>query len=299
MAEDGFPVPKPRTQRPPSQTPGVATIDAKEIERAKKHKDLPNDVEHEGRHAQVERKRARAEDRVGPKFAGDLVGDDEFEEDAVGAAVHYSIKRKKKHKYTEDGMRIEPFSVREEQEDRIFDSTIVRDAKNDGSWDPWLVSVEDEMQKLDREKALKEQNSESESEGDDKGEDSGQEEDKDEAKEQVPEEIKFNLLEQICSILNSGESVRKALVRLRGNEKPKHVNFKKNVRKKVETQKAEEKKEEKAQEGNPELFQKLMELAERALEAGYLDVYTDPKEDVVFEAKQLQAIIARKNRPKE
>ena len=128
-------------------------------ERGVIHSDLPKDIEGLGLHAKSDRKRVRSEAIIGNKFEKDLHGDDKFEVDAVEAAANYSIKRKKKYKFTDDGIPIEPFSVREEQEDKIFDSTIVRDTKNDGSWDPWLLSVEDQMKTIERDEALKEINS--------------------------------------------------------------------------------------------------------------------------------------------
>jgi len=304
--DDEFQEPEPKNN---SQDVEKAIISRIDTSRRKKPKELPEDEEHEGLQAKTERKRVRAEDAVGSELAPFLFGDEKFEQDAVEAARQHSIKRRKKYRYTGDGIPIEPFSVREEEENRIFDSTIVKDTKKDGSWDPWLLSVEDELQELDKKKAMKDaleaEDSLAESEDEDKGNENEEEEDKDEPKEQVPEETKLELLEKICNILQSKESVSKALVRLKGKGQKNQVQFKKNIRKKT---KIEEKKEENnIQEGDPVQFQALMELADKALNIGYIgnlydhsiDVYTDPKEGIEFEAKQLKALIERKNKPKE
>jgi len=312
---DIFEVPKSKNQQkaeynPPTELTRAPRNDFTIIDTKKglKHKEMPEDVEDTGLKAKSERKRVRAEVGLG-KFSNLLQGDEKFEEDAVNAAGNYSVKRKKKYTYTEDGIPIEPFSVREEQESHIFDSTIVKDVKKDGTWDPWLLSVEEDMKKMEKENALKEVDSDKESEGDDKGkegEDENDEEivplDEEHGKNEdnkITDEEKLKLIEEICSLLKPKETINHALIRLRGNVEEKKGNFKKNIRKKTQPQ-AEQKNQENAKTsektGNIEEFQKLMNLADKLLNTGYLTLYTDQKEDIEFEGKQIKAGIERKNK---
>lgn len=134
---------------------------------------------------------------------------EKFEEDAVQAAGTFSEKRKKKHLFTEDGIPIEPFSVRQEQQEHIFDSTIVKDTKKDGSWDPWLLSVEEHMQNLEKEDALREANSEKLSESDDLGEEDVDEPLLDFGEDEPrgdPDEEKLQFLEETISFLQPSET---------------------------------------------------------------------------------------------
>ncbi len=106
------------------------------------------------------------------------------------------------------------------------------------------------------------------------------------------------------------ESVNKAFVRLKGKTEVKHANFKKNVRKSAGGKDAAAAAGQKSASapGEPESkkqFERLAELAGKLLDLGDpsmdcatdfdVDIYTDSKETLEEEIRQLKAEVAGKS----
>ena len=95
--------------------------------------------------------------------------------------------------------------------------------------------------------------------------------------------------------------MNKAFVRLKGKPEIKHTNYKKNVRKNSQGEGKSPSKAPAAGD-NEETFKRLLEISTKLFDTGYIsikhrsqqiDIYTDSKEDVVFERNQISAAIER------
>ena len=61
---------------------------------------------------------------------------------------------KKKYKYDEKGAPLEPFSIKKELKHGEFMEGAYVGLRKDASWDPWLESVREDMEKIDKNKCL-------------------------------------------------------------------------------------------------------------------------------------------------
>jgi hypothetical protein len=66
--------------------------------------------------------------------------------------MRYGVAIKKKYKYDEKGAPLEPFSIKKEMKHGEFMEGAYVDMRKDVSWDPWLESVREDMEKIDKNK---------------------------------------------------------------------------------------------------------------------------------------------------
>lgn len=142
-------------------------------------------------------KRKRNRQEVDPrvrKVANDKAeDDDDFRMDLDKADKKFRVKRKKKHLFNDAGIKIEPFSMYKDADgNKILeeDGTVLARKNDDEEDDPWYESVREQQEKMLKQQAkdqIDSEESESESNGDDK-----QNEDQDGQDEIQPQEIDVN-----------------------------------------------------------------------------------------------------------
>jgi CD2 antigen cytoplasmic tail-binding protein 2 len=177
--------------------------------------------------------------------------------------------------FSEGGIRVTPFNLKEEMEEGHFDADghYIADKDAGAVEDSWLETVDwQEVHEKAAEREL---------------DDLGGDEDDDEENETID---KLSILRAVIEIVKPGETVAKALRRLGGSDKDKAGRAKKTGKSydlfadEEETNKTDKSVENK--NTSKEAMLRLTELADQLVQIGYDDIYGDTYEKLAYQVRQ-------------
>ena len=204
--------------------------------------------------------------------------DSDEEEDGEESAAQLSDEdvdgqEEKTIDFSEGGIRVTPFNLKEEMEEGHFDTEghYIADKDADAVEDSWLETVD--WQEVHEKAAERELDN------------LGGEEDNDEEGETVD---KLSVLREVIEIVEPGETVAKALRRLGGSDKREVGRTKKTGKTydlfaEEESNNTEERKDENT---SKETMLRLTELADQLVQVGYDDIYGDTYEKLTYQIRQ-------------